>query len=243
MAERARRHEQRLRDQWGVTELGLKLRPPTVRNGPFAGLTYPGDRIAEVDAPVAKLLGTYEQELQGIFSAALDRGAQAFIDIGCADGYYAVGMAREGATTWAWDIARSARRLCREVATLNGCADAVRVGKRFSVSSLDDIPTENALLLCDIEGAERELMSPPLVKRLSDAHVVIEAHEAAAPGVEAYLRGLFAESHSCRVIHEQPRDPDAHPETSDWTAEERRSAVNERRGVPATWLYFTPGGQ
>jgi hypothetical protein len=244
MADRARRHERKLRAEWGVIQLAERLEP-TVRRGPFAGLSYPQDRLADVDAPVAKLLGSYEQELHGIFAAALARGTETFIDIGCADGYYAVGMALASTqtTVWAWDISRSSRRLCHEVAQLNGCVGGVRIGNRFSASSLDQIPTSGALLLCDIEGAERELITAELASRLTETHVVIEAHEHAVPGIQAHLRELFAESHACRTIPQAPRDPDFYPEISLWTAEERESAVNERRGAPATWLDFTPVGR
>jgi hypothetical protein len=62
-----------------------------VESGPFAGMKYlPG--FCEGILP--KLLGSYEQELWPALHSIASLPIQAVINIGCAEGYYAVGLAR-----------------------------------------------------------------------------------------------------------------------------------------------------
>jgi hypothetical protein len=44
-------------------------------------------------ALIPKLLGCYEAELHGVIACALNTTYDTIIDIGCAEGYYAVGLA------------------------------------------------------------------------------------------------------------------------------------------------------
>jgi precorrin-6B methylase 2 len=210
MADRARRYEREFRERHGVTELVRQLigdGPATVRQGPFQGMTYPTDRLADVDAPAAKLLGTYEREIYPPLVDALNRGLETFIDVGCADGYYAVGMTCAGprVTTHAFDLSQSARDLCLEVARVNGLASRVHIRRRFSRASLDRIDATDALLLCDIEGAESRLFDAALVERLRLTTVLIEVHEETNPALSAHLAAAFAPSHSIERIEQEPR--------------------------------------
>jgi len=238
MADRARRYERARREQAGVTGIAREMVSAgraEVQAGPFRGLRYPPERIAEVDAPVAKLLGIYEQELYPVFAAELARETlTTFIDIGCADGYYAVGMpvAQRALTSRAFDIAGSARDLCAEVARLNGVADRVRIARRFSADSLAalDGAGSGMLVLCDVEGAEAELLQERLIARLTAATVVVEVHEHARPGLSGTLRGRFRATHEVTRIDQQSRTaPGVAP-----------VAVSEFRPAELHWLVCRP---
>ena len=79
----------------------------TVRRGPLEGLTYPLDLVGKVDALVPKLIGSYEAELHESLEELL---APTVVNIGSADGYYSVGLARLGLSVRAFDpIAPQAR--------------------------------------------------------------------------------------------------------------------------------------
>jgi hypothetical protein len=64
----------------------------TVQSGPFAGMRFLPKTPDSCLMP--KLLGCYEADLHRHVVAALDRGYDTVINIGCAEGYYAVGFAR-----------------------------------------------------------------------------------------------------------------------------------------------------
>ena len=65
---------------------------------------------------------------------------------------------------------------------MNGVAHRVNISRRFSERSLPTVDLSGALVLCDIEGAEADLFTPTLVKRLLASTVVIEVHEDVRPG-------------------------------------------------------------
>lgn len=205
MANRARRYERDLRERQDITAVAERM-DPVVQAGPFAGLRYPPERLADVDAPVAKLQGVYEREIIDVFASAV--GCPLFVDIGAADGYFAVGMAHASRATvvHAYDIARSARELCATVARLNSAEQRVIIRRRFTRKDLAELDLTGALVLCDIEGGERRLFDGALAAQLAPARVVIEVHEFAVPGTNAHLQRVFAPTHSMRVIHQQERD-------------------------------------
>jgi hypothetical protein len=77
-----------------------------VTGGPFAGLRYVPRYVSWSVDLIPKLLGTYEQELHPVIERWLNAGFDTFVDVGSAEGYYAVGLARgvEGARVHAFDI-------------------------------------------------------------------------------------------------------------------------------------------
>ncbi|MDP8908786.1 MAG: hypothetical protein M3N47_06635 [Chloroflexota bacterium] len=245
MADRARSYERDFRIRHGITALGERLAAAsdtTVRGGPFAGLRYPPGRLADVDAPVAKLVGCYEQEIADIFAEALQGGVEVFVDVGSADGYYAVGMAARNPrlTTYAYDLSRSARQLCAAVAQLNGVGDRVRLRRRCDAGELSRLPLEGAVLLCDIEGGEAEFFDPRTIGLLRRARVVVEAHDGAMQGgLGRQVVRAFEHSHVARVIHPQSRQPDD-ARLNGWSASERAIAMTESRRPGDHWVDLLP---
>ena len=62
-----------------------------VAAGPFAGMRYITRSCGSKLAP--KVIGCYERELHPAIENAIRGDYQRIIDIGCAEGYYAVGLA------------------------------------------------------------------------------------------------------------------------------------------------------
>jgi hypothetical protein len=222
-ADRARKFERDFRTGLGIPDLARRL-SPTVQGGPFAGLRYPPERFEEIDGPVTKLLGTYESELYPMFEAA----SGPFYDIGSADGYYAVGMALRGHRVTAWDTSANARDLCAEVARING----VSVDQRVLYGGE---PIPEGLVLCDIEGAENELLTADVARGLPT--VVVEVHEDERPGTSDRLRRAFAATHRVERIDQRQKVIPA--VISGWTEEEKRRAITEFRPPLMHWLVFT----
>jgi hypothetical protein len=244
MADRARRYERELRRRKGVTSVAERLLAggdPVVQAGPFAGLTYPPGRLPDVDAPIAKLLGVYEHEIAWVFERAIARNTSTFIDVGCADGYYAVGMAHASpaTTTFAYDISSSARELCAETAIASAVEGRVRIAKRFSIDSLASLPASRALLLCDIEGGEVELLDMPIATALATSVVVVEVHEDSRAGASDLLRHAFACTHDAVTVPQVPRSSQP-AQLAGWRASDQSRAVSESRGPRLHWIVFEP---
>ena len=170
MASRARRYESKLRDAYGLPVIA----------GPFRGMRYPHD-LRGVDHALDKLLGSYESEIQPAIERLLQE--DVFVDLGSADGYYAVGAALRGCDVRAYDLAWNARRLARKIAHMNGVE--IEQHRRARADFPDD-----AAVLCDIEGAEADFFTPELCSRLTGP-VVIETHEHYRPGVTDMLADRF----------------------------------------------------
>jgi len=104
-----------------------------VMQGPLEGLDF--IRQSAEGCHVAKLIGCYEQPLQEYIHQVLKADYDTVINIGCAEGYYAVGMARkmDGTHTYAFDINQSAQTACADLAQKNGIADRITVGATFEI--------------------------------------------------------------------------------------------------------------
>jgi hypothetical protein len=204
-------------------------------------MTYPSLRLDDIDVAVAKLLGTYEREIAWVFERGLAEDVSTFIDIGCADGYYAVGMAYASPTTavLAFDVAPSARELCAETALASGVRRRVRIGKRLTPDVLASLRGHHALVLCDIEGGEVELLDSGAAAALSSSVVLVEVHEDERPGAGTHLRQAFARTHTASTVPQQPRS-DIPAELAPWSRDERRRALSERRSRRLHWIVFEP---
>jgi FkbM family methyltransferase len=91
-----------------------------VRQGPFAGLRYINRAVGSAFIP--KLLGIYERELNGCIEAACAAQFPLIVDVGAAEGYYAIGLARRNpaARVIAFEMEETGREALKEMAKLNG---------------------------------------------------------------------------------------------------------------------------
>ena len=90
-----------VRHQWSRERLRRrieKVRPllweqlgGIVAGGPFQGLRYIRESVGSAWAP--KMLGTYEKELWPVVDVLIRRRPRWIVDVGAAEGYYAVGLA------------------------------------------------------------------------------------------------------------------------------------------------------
>jgi hypothetical protein len=120
-----------------------------VLGGPFAGMAYVSE--ASEGALVPRLLGTYEDELHPYLRAFAAEGLDTVIDVGCAEGYYAVGLARlmPEVTVQAYDIDEKARRACAGLAEQNGVAPRVIIGGEFAPDGFEAFAGRRVLVMVD----------------------------------------------------------------------------------------------
>lgn len=238
MAERAARHQRYICDEAGLPRLAdqfVAVHGDRVLHGPFVGLRY----WRGGDAAVAKLLGAYESEISPWFTHALAASPPVFLDLGAADGYYAVGVkvASPDTEVVAFEISATARRELVELATRNGVTIDIR--RRASPRTIRSLPLRGALLLCDIEGAEADVL-PPLAPALAQTVLIVELHEHARPGVTDLLRRSFGATHTIEVAGAGEREPGSFPELAMLDPDQGAAAVNERRHDTMAWARFIP---
>jgi methylase of polypeptide subunit release factors len=136
--------------------LGLR-----VLAGPFAGMNFTTEATVAHFPP--KLLGAYEAELHDVLSLVLATPYATILDVGCAEGYYAVGLAlrHPDATVYAFDTDRFSRQLCHGMAEANGVEDRMRIEGECTHERLSALDQGRVFLLSDCEGYEKILLDFP----------------------------------------------------------------------------------
>ena len=233
----------RLLAKWrhGLIANALRQRDgDTVQGGPFAGMRYPVRSTEGCEVP--RLLGCYEQELAPTIEALIARGFGHVLNIGCAEGYYAVGMARRlpGAIIHAFDANPGAQAACRALAEMNGVSARLNIGGLFEGAGFAEHPPRDTLLLLDIEGSEDALLDLERFPALGGLTILVECHDVMRPGLSGRIAARFVASHAVTRI-DHAVGPVALP---DWLAGlghlDRLLAVWEWRSGPTPWLLLDP---
>ncbi len=173
-----------------------------VMQGPLQGLDFLS-QSAE-GCHIAKLLGCYEQPLQPYIEQAVQKHYATILNIGCAEGYYAVGMARRmpGTRVLAYDLNPKAQEVCAALSAKNKVADRIRIGGLFTHADFAAYERQDVLLMCDIEGAERELLDPQAAPALKEMDIIVESHECLIPGITQMLIARFEETHNITLVQD-----------------------------------------
>lgn len=209
-----------------------------VVSGPFAGMNY-AVRASE-GTRAARLLGAYEASLHPVIEAIIAKAPDLVIDIGSAEGYYAVGLARRlpAARILARDASAQAQALCAALATANGVADRVEIGGIFAHADFDICASRRAVVICDIEGAEADLLDPARAPGLAQTDILVECHPAAAPGVTDSLKTRFAKTHRITELGRKIDDSGLPGWMEDLSDLDRLIALWEWRAGPTPWLWM-----
>jgi hypothetical protein len=209
-----------------------------VMNGPFAGMDY---AVASAEgAKASRLLGCYEASLAPVFEQVIARPYGQIIDVGCAEGYYAVGLALRlpKARVLARDINPAAQALCRDLAALNGVEGRVDVGGQITAQEFDACLQERTFVLCDIEGAEDQLLDPLAAPGLAVADILVECHDVIRSGLTDRMAARFSATHRITRI-DRVLAPQLLPDwMNSWSDMDRLMAMWEWRGGPTPWLWM-----
>ena len=210
-----------------------------IQAGPFKGLNY--IRTATGSSLLPKLIGSYEMEVADFIRQAIAAGYTTVIDVGCAEGYYAVGLAAKmpGASVFAFDIDSGARRLCRRLARINGVQERVNVlGACDHHSLARTIQEHSTLLICDCEGYEADLLDPAAVPALGHVDMVVELHEFLRPGSTGAIVNRFEPTHRIQVVATCDREPRDFPAVAGLSPADQALALNELRPEKQQWLVM-----
>jgi hypothetical protein len=211
-----------------------------VLQGPMHGLDYVGQ--ASEGCLAARLIGCYEQPLLTHIEEAIQGGYTNVVNIGCADGYYAVGMARRmpNSIVWAYDINEVAQDACRKLAEKNNISERIKIGALFSPEDFSQFASEKTLVMCDIEGAERELLDPQFAPSLGGMDIIVESHECIIKGLTQTLFDRFSRTHTITLIQDTgQREFDVLPKGfENWENLDQLVATWEWRSGPTPWMVM-----
>jgi precorrin-6B methylase 2 len=214
-----------------------------VLSGPFKGMNHINDIVWGPITP--KWLGTYECELHPVmFEIIRDQSYDTIVDVGAAEGYYAIGLARHlpKCIVFAFDLDYRARLQQRHLARLNKVNNAI-VGSGCNHVQLENHIRKRCLVVCDIEGYEVQLLDPTAVPALKRTDVLVEVHSTQnmdAIEVKDLLIQRFFKTHEIETIDSQPRDlvNFRHLVPPSVTDEELAMSLDEGRNGPQCWLWM-----
>lgn len=217
-----------------------------VRRGPFQGMRY--TEVSRGSAYIPKLLGIYERELARYIELAVERRPRLVVDLGAAEGYYAIGMARRlpCARIVAFEMHAESRDALREMVKLNAVNSRVQVLGKCEPDDLAFVLANesHALIICDVEGYEDRLLNPALVPVLRRLPILVELHDFVIPKAKELMLQRFYATHEITQIWQQNRSRSEFPWRTLGTMLLPRSyldwAVSEWRPVRMSWLWMEP---
>ncbi|KWF37389.1 hypothetical protein [Burkholderia pseudomultivorans] len=222
-----------------------------VQHGPLTGFNIGTRATWRASDNGAKLLGFYEKEVCDLLAElAVER--EALVDLGGADGFYAVGMVKTGVyqQCHCFEIEDASRENIAAIAEVNGVRDRVHL-YGVATPTFARVLTERGVdlarstVLIDIESAEFEVLTLECLQDLRRAHVIVEIHDFMRPhdGKHRYAELLerAAQVFDVRAFTTGPRDPSQAPLLNQgWTDTDRWLVCSESRATLMTWLHFAP---
>ena len=218
-----------------------------VAYGPFKGMKLSEDVWWSKNDRITQTLGIYEEHILDKLRFFSAQGATSFIDVGAADGYFAVGMAYSKiySQVFAFEIEPKGQEKIKQSANRNLCSHAVHVFGEANVTSIDKLISKDikTTVLIDIEGAEYDFLSEEMLSLLSNSYVICELHPWLIKGGEDLQKDLLARASkkfNIELFIRESYSPNIYPEFNDLSDEERLVAIGEGRKKNMQWLVLTP---
>ena len=212
-------------------------------SGPFSGLKISNTAWWGHYDKASKIFGLYEASVLQEINQSL--GYDTFIDIGAADGYYALGVIHGGIAKKAICFERSliGRSAIKRNAEINGLIDKIQIMGQADVDTLAKLDLrQGALVLIDIEGFEYELLTPKIIEKFSSCKLIIELHPFLANGAlsESDLIDRLQEHFKLRFLDDNVRDTTNIQLINEFTSDERSLILSEGRQQQMRWLIAVP---
>ena len=229
-----------------LTKLTQEKTSFSVKDGSFAGMSYISSSVGSAYIP--KLLGIYERELKTAIDEICSDHPSLIVDIGAAEGYYAIGLALRNLSSQivAFEMDSEGQLALKEMAAKNCVQERVDIRGKCEPADLEEVlsASPKPVVICDTEGYEEFLLDPGVVNSLHKASVLVELHDFIVPGITETLLQRFQTSHEIEQIWQTSRSRQDFPWRTlgtqifpnsylDW-------AVSEWRPVQMSWLWMIP---
>jgi hypothetical protein len=215
-----------------------------VHTGPFKNMTIVPKVIWGDGDIAAKLLGIYEDELHQFIIDAGTRKPDLVINVGCAEGYYAIGMARmlPESRVIAVDIDNVCAEICQENSDANNTTNVQVILKEVDTAWLSTAlkDKQNPLIVMDCEGAELTLLDFNQVPELIKTSVLVECHDCIIDGITYVLTERFKNTHTIVRQDQTVKDSYQFDFLRQFSDCDKWALVHEGRPSTMSWLYMVP---
>ena len=216
-----------------------------ISQGLFSGMQLGQDTWWGKSDLGSQCLGFYEKEILEIITA--NGPYDNFIDIGAADGYYAIGMLHSVMASRAicFEVSDKGRVAIRKNWQTNGSPGLLEIlgeANEVTVSALSPVITTKSLVLIDIEGFEFELLTPKVVSILSKCDVIVEIHNWVEDFPNRYKSLLMTLDNYFRIeiVKRSDRNTVDCSLLRSFTDDNRLLVTSERRPCLMRFLHLSP---
>lgn len=209
-----------------------------VHNGPFKGMKYIDKSSGSAFLP--KILGSYEEPIQKWVDHIIsEKKYKTILDIGCAEGYYAVGFALNmpESEIIAFDLNPEARNKVEIMININNVVN-VKVKDNCSFDELQLNSKKGTLVFCDIEGAEEILLDPERVPNLLKVDILVESHDCIVPGITELLINRFYKTHVIETVIDYPTRVNNYHLPNVVNEDDYKEIINEHRAEGMKFIYM-----
>lgn len=217
-----------------------------VQHGPFTGLQLDRKNNVSKGQLALKVFGLYESVVMEAIAAAGPFGD--LINIGACDGYFSLGLLRAGLVKRSICFETFIRRqeTIRRLAANNNLADQVivlgeadeRIGEMIAEHNFEP---QDSLVICDIEGAEFQLLTPSFLNQLAGSTMVIELHDRVVNPQSQHDRQQLIQrlpaGYQHKLLKWQPACLDGIGDLAELSDNDRALATSEGRKKPGEWLF------
>ncbi len=194
------------------------------------------------------LLGQYERQVVDAIMGSPESHS-IFVDVGAADGIYAVGLTLNNRflSSYCFESSEASQLSIRENAIANNVESRITILGTARANFLSiltheyDVDLTKALFLIDIEGGEFDLLTSQNLKRMRDSVVIVEIHKN-VDDFDSKYKTLLANSAEFFNLEELSAGSKTNmnfEEIESWPDEDRQIVFSEGRRYEMWWLVMT----
>lgn len=179
-----------------ISENGL-----IVVGGPFKGMRYVDQSVGSIF--LTKLVGSYEEVLHNTIEQYKKGNYDTIIDIGCAEGYYLIGlgMHNKNAKLVGYDLDQKALDLTKELHQRNSLTNRLKLEQDCTFEKLNGDIEGKTLVISDCEGFEGVILDPIKATSLKIVQtLLVELHDFAYPNIKKTLTDRFSATHDISIV-------------------------------------------
>ena len=228
-----------------VSNYLIKIHNYSVAHGIFKGMRLNKNIYWSRNDLITHILGVYEKHILDQLIKFSKSDNSVFIDVGAADGYFAVGSAYSGLfkKVYAFEIQKEGREILSENAKANNCEKKIIINPEANFKRLKNIVDahKRAVVLIDIEGDEFSLLNDEILKLLSNYNIIVELHPSLVKnGYQKEKDLINSAKHlfNVSIIKRENYNPNFFKELDNFTDDERLVAFSEGRENNMCWLIL-----
>ena len=192
----------------------------------------------------SKIYGFYENKIQ---QKLKDINNPILIDIGAADGFFAIGSLKSKICEfcYAFEETKKSRENLFKTAQINNVQNKLSIiGKATKDNFFSLLPSEinfsKVTILCDIEGGEFDFFSDEILKTIKYSNIIIEIHKNHNKNLEIVLLERVKKYFDVSIIIDNDKNFENVSELHTLNDLDRNLICSEGRSYIGKWWHLSP---